>query len=197
MSTTRTNGLDKVPQTVVEWHSQDLMIWYWLSWNRKEVIWFLWHPLAQLQKMILLRIYHYSQIADAMPFLQPSDEYTFLCLWLLMWDNLASQMEPLDGTRDDNCSWSKQQRLPEKQMRKSFMSGSGCRYKELWAKGKMFQIYFIRSIAFVYDSYFTMLGAVQIEMLVKHQDVIQRNCGAAQHQLTLSLEGNQQIWIEQ
>ncbi len=57
----------------------------------------------------------------------------------------------------------------------------------------MFQIYFIRSIAFVYDSYFTMLGAVQIEMLVKHQDVIQRNCGAAQHQLTLSLEGNQQI----
>jgi hypothetical protein len=32
---------------------------------------------------------------------------------------------------------------------------------------------------------------------VKHQDVIQRNCGAAQHQLILSLEGNQQIWIEQ
>ncbi len=63
--------------------------------------------------------------------------------------------------------------------------------------GKMFQIYFIKSIAFVYDSYFTMLGAVQIEMLVKHQDVIQRNCGAAQHQLILSLEGNQQIWIEQ
>jgi hypothetical protein len=57
----------------------------------------------------------------------------------------------------------------------------------------MFQIYFIKSIAFVYDSYFTMLGAVQIEMLVKHQDVIQRNCGAAQHQLILSLEGNQQI----
>jgi hypothetical protein len=57
----------------------------------------------------------------------------------------------------------------------------------------MFQIFIIRSIAFVYDSYFTMLGAVQIEMLVKHQDVIQRNCGAAQHQLTLSLEGNQQI----
>jgi hypothetical protein len=49
-------------------------------------------------------------------------------------------------------------------------------------------IYFIMSIAFVYDSDFTMLGAVQIEMLV-----IQRNCGAAQHQLTLSLEGNQQI----
>jgi hypothetical protein len=146
MSTTRTNGLDKVPQTVVEWQSQDLIIWYWLSWNRKEVIWFLWHPLAQLQKMILLRIYHYSQIADVMPFLQQSDEYSFLCLWLLMWGNLASQMEPLDGTRDHNCSWSKQQRLPEKQMRKSFMSGSGCRYKELWAKGNPDLLYQVYSI---------------------------------------------------
>jgi hypothetical protein len=62
---------------------------------------------------------------------------------------------------------------------------------------KEIQIYFIRSIAFVYDFYCPMLGAVQIEMLVKRQDVIQRNCGAAQHQLILSLEGNQQIWIEQ